>query len=91
MVLLDDVEFAAALECSSSQVVPAKKSVKKSSGGCNADENFFRLFIEVRDRIKQSVCFVCVVVPSGSTAGSEARATLIVCPLSVLSNWLVSV
>ncbi|XP_009296828.1 helicase-like transcription factor isoform X2 [Danio rerio] len=58
VVLLDDVEFAAALECSSSQVVPSKKCVKKSS------------------------------VPSEISAGSVARATLIVCPLSVLSNWL---
>ncbi|XDV27276.1 hypothetical protein PO909_030836, partial [Leuciscus waleckii] len=30
-VLLDDVDFAAALECTSSQAVPAKKSAKKSS------------------------------------------------------------
>uniref|UniRef100_A0A671SZG5 Helicase-like transcription factor n=1 Tax=Sinocyclocheilus anshuiensis TaxID=1608454 RepID=A0A671SZG5_9TELE len=58
VVLLDDVDFASALECSSSQVGPAKKSAKKGSGGYNID-HFFR-----------------------------ARATLIVCPLSVLSNWL---
>ncbi|XP_058603407.1 helicase-like transcription factor isoform X2 [Onychostoma macrolepis] len=62
VVLLDDVDFAAALECSSSQVVPAKKSAKKGSGTGK--------------------------VPSGGGGGSGARATLIVCPLSVLSNWL---
>uniref|UniRef100_A0A9J8CST7 Helicase like transcription factor n=1 Tax=Cyprinus carpio carpio TaxID=630221 RepID=A0A9J8CST7_CYPCA len=58
VVLLDDVDFASALECTSSQIGPAKKSAKKGSGGYNID-HFFR-----------------------------ARATLIVCPLSVLSNWL---
>ncbi|XP_016341651.1 helicase-like transcription factor isoform X2 [Sinocyclocheilus anshuiensis] len=62
VVLLDDVDFAAALECSSSQVGPAKKSAKKGSGTGK--------------------------VPSGGSGGSGARATLIVCPLSVLSNWL---
>ncbi|XP_016127281.1 helicase-like transcription factor isoform X2 [Sinocyclocheilus grahami] len=62
VVLLDDVDFAAALECSSSQVGPAKKSAKKRSGTGK--------------------------VPSGGSGGSGARATLIVCPLSVLSNWL---
>lgn len=41
MVLLDDVDFAAALECTSSQAVPAKKSAKKSSGGCNINDHFF--------------------------------------------------
>lgn len=61
-VLLDDVDFAAALECTSSQAVPAKKSAKKSSGTGKS--------------------------PSGAGGGSGARATLIVCPLSVLSNWL---
>ncbi|XP_052404180.1 helicase-like transcription factor [Carassius gibelio] len=62
VVLLDDVDFAAALECSSSQVGPAKKSAKKGSGTGK--------------------------VSSGGSVGSGARATLIVCPLSVLSNWL---
>ncbi|KAK2901000.1 hypothetical protein Q8A67_009115 [Cirrhinus molitorella] len=62
VVLLDDVDFAAALECSSSQVGPAKKSAKKGSGSGK--------------------------VPSVSGGGSGARVTLIVCPLSVLSNWL---
>ncbi|XP_043080880.1 helicase-like transcription factor [Puntigrus tetrazona] len=62
VVLLDDVDFAAALDCSSSRVGPAKKSSKKGSGTSK--------------------------VPSGSGGGSGARATLIVCPLSVLSNWL---
>uniref|UniRef100_A0A8C1G6X1 Helicase-like transcription factor n=1 Tax=Cyprinus carpio TaxID=7962 RepID=A0A8C1G6X1_CYPCA len=62
VVFLDDVDFAAALECSSSQVGPAKKSAKKGSGTGK--------------------------VPSGGSGGSGARATLIVCPLSVLSNWL---
>uniref|UniRef100_A0A8C2Q8L3 Helicase-like transcription factor n=1 Tax=Cyprinus carpio TaxID=7962 RepID=A0A8C2Q8L3_CYPCA len=62
VVLLDDVDFAAALECSSSQVGPAKKSAKKGSGTGK--------------------------VPSGGSGGSGARATLIVCPLSVISNWL---
>ncbi|KAG1969627.1 helicase-like transcription factor [Pimephales promelas] len=61
-VLLDDVDFAAALECTSSQAVPAKKSAKKSSGTGKG--------------------------PSGAGGGSGARATLILCPLSVLSNWL---
>uniref|UniRef100_A0A8C1SBB5 Helicase-like transcription factor n=1 Tax=Cyprinus carpio TaxID=7962 RepID=A0A8C1SBB5_CYPCA len=33
--------------------------------------------------------FICTgKVPSGGGGGSGARATLIVCPLSVLSNWL---
>ncbi|KAK9979436.1 hypothetical protein ABG768_012867 [Culter alburnus] len=62
VVLLDDVDFAAALECTSSQAVPAKKCAKKSSGTGRG--------------------------PSGASGGSGARATLIVCPLSVLSNWL---
>ncbi|XP_056091436.1 helicase-like transcription factor [Rhinichthys klamathensis goyatoka] len=61
-VVLDDVDFAAALECTSSQAVPAKKSAKKSSGTGKG--------------------------PSGAGGGSGARATLILCPLSVLSNWL---
>lgn len=46
VVLLDDVDFAAALECSSSQVVPAKKRAKKGSGGCNFD-HFFSLLITI--------------------------------------------
>ncbi|XP_050983555.1 helicase-like transcription factor [Labeo rohita] len=62
VVLLDDVDFAAALECSSSHVGPAKKSAKKGSG--------------------------IGKVPSGGSVSSGAKATLIVCPLSVLSNWL---
>uniref|UniRef100_A0A8C1RQ94 Helicase-like transcription factor n=1 Tax=Cyprinus carpio TaxID=7962 RepID=A0A8C1RQ94_CYPCA len=62
VVLLDDVDFASALECTSSQIGPAKKSAKKGSGTGK--------------------------VPSGGGGGSGARATLIVCPLSVLSNWL---
>lgn len=48
------------------------------------------------ERVLQvSICFVWVVGtgkgPSGAGGGSGARATLILCPLSVLSNWLVSV
>lgn len=61
-ILVDDVDFAAALECSSSQVMPPKKSVKKRSGTNKSS--------------------------SAGSGGSGARATLIVCPLSVLSNWL---
>lgn len=46
VVLLDDVDFASALECTSSQIGPAKKSAKKGSGGYNID-HFFSLFITV--------------------------------------------
>ncbi|XP_051990678.1 helicase-like transcription factor [Xyrauchen texanus] len=62
VVLVDDLDFAAALDCSSTQVKPSKKSAKKSSGTNKG--------------------------PSGSIGGSGARATLIVCPLSVLGTWL---
>ncbi|XP_051556684.1 helicase-like transcription factor [Myxocyprinus asiaticus] len=60
--VVDDLDFAAALDCSSTQVKPPKKRAKKSSG---TDKG-----------------------PSGGSGGSGARATLIVCPLSVLSTWL---
>uniref|UniRef100_A0A8C1YJ78 Helicase-like transcription factor n=1 Tax=Cyprinus carpio TaxID=7962 RepID=A0A8C1YJ78_CYPCA len=53
VVLLDDVDFAAALECSSSQVGPAKKSAKKGSGVCNFD-HFFSLFITVNTHCSRS-------------------------------------
>uniref|UniRef100_A0A8C1DUG1 Helicase like transcription factor n=1 Tax=Cyprinus carpio carpio TaxID=630221 RepID=A0A8C1DUG1_CYPCA len=62
VVLLDDVDFAAALECSSSQVGPAKKSAKKGSGVCNFD-HFFSFnthcsrsyFISIQDQFEQHI------------------------------------
>ncbi len=91
VVLLEDVDFAAALECSSSQVVPAKKSAKKGSGVCDFD---FLQFVHYCMREFNRNPSLWVVgngkVPSGGGGASGARATLIVCPLSVLNNWLVS-
>lgn len=43
VILLDDDDFAAALECSSTQVMPPKKNVKKKSGEC---ENLFVTILE---------------------------------------------
>uniref|UniRef100_A0A8C1G8S5 Helicase-like transcription factor n=1 Tax=Cyprinus carpio TaxID=7962 RepID=A0A8C1G8S5_CYPCA len=62
VVFLDDVDFAAALECSSSQVGPAKKSAKKGSGVCNFD-HFFSFnthcsrsyFISIQDQFEQHI------------------------------------
>lgn len=54
VVLLDDVDFAAALECTSSQAVPAKKRVKKSSGGCNINDHFFILVM--REFYQSALC-----------------------------------
>lgn len=41
VILLDDSDFAAALECSSTQVVPPKKNAKKRSG----KSGLFNLFV----------------------------------------------
>lgn len=41
VILLDDSDFAAALECSSTQVVPPKKNAKKRSG----ESGLFNLFV----------------------------------------------
>lgn len=56
MVLLDDVDFAAALECTSSKAVPAKKSAKKSSGGCNINDRFFILVMREFYRNQSAFC-----------------------------------
>ncbi len=58
VVLLEDVDFAAALECSSSQVVPVKKSAKKGSGVCDFD-NFFSLFITVWESLTGTISVGC--------------------------------
>uniref|UniRef100_A0A8C2KQD4 Helicase-like transcription factor n=1 Tax=Cyprinus carpio TaxID=7962 RepID=A0A8C2KQD4_CYPCA len=65
VVLLDDVDFAAALECSSSQVGPAKKSAKKGSGvflkhfiktTTNSNTHCSRsYFISIQDQCEQHI------------------------------------
>ncbi|XP_017158142.1 helicase-like transcription factor isoform X1 [Poecilia reticulata] len=65
--LLEDLGFAAALSCATSETTPKKK--KKAAE---------------KSKLKQRV----EVSTSESTDGLSAKATLIVCPLSVLSNWL---
>uniref|UniRef100_A0A8C1SQT9 Helicase-like transcription factor n=1 Tax=Cyprinus carpio TaxID=7962 RepID=A0A8C1SQT9_CYPCA len=60
VVLLDDVDFAAALECSSSQVGPAKKSAKKGSGHFikkkNSNTHCSRsYFISIQDQFEQHI------------------------------------
>ncbi|KAM4723825.1 helicase-like transcription factor isoform 1-T4 [Anableps anableps] len=65
-VLLEDLDFAAALSCSTSDTIPKKKKT--------AEKNKFKQSVEV------SI--------SENTDDLSARATLIICPLSVLSNWL---
>ncbi|XP_043999487.1 helicase-like transcription factor isoform X1 [Gambusia affinis] len=64
-LLLEDLDFAAALSCATSETTPKKKTTEKS-------------------KLKQSV----EMSVSESTDDLSAKATLIVCPLSVLSNWL---
>uniref|UniRef100_A0A8C8E0F9 Helicase-like transcription factor n=1 Tax=Oryzias sinensis TaxID=183150 RepID=A0A8C8E0F9_9TELE len=64
-VLLEDLDFAAALSGSSDTGPKKKKTSQKSS---------------LKD-IVESSC-------TSDSDDSSARATLIVCPLSVLSNWL---
>ncbi|XP_054894909.1 helicase-like transcription factor [Poeciliopsis prolifica] len=65
-VLLEDLDFAAALSCATSETTPKKKKTTEKS------------------KLKQSV----EMSVSESTDDLSAKATLIVCPLSVLSNWL---
>uniref|UniRef100_A0A8C1G738 Helicase-like transcription factor n=1 Tax=Cyprinus carpio TaxID=7962 RepID=A0A8C1G738_CYPCA len=60
VVFLDDVDFAAALECSSSQVGPAKKSAKKGSGHFikkkNSNTHCSRsYFISIQDQFEQHI------------------------------------
>uniref|UniRef100_H2MA84 Helicase like transcription factor n=2 Tax=Oryzias latipes TaxID=8090 RepID=H2MA84_ORYLA len=64
-VLLEDLDFAAALSGSSDTGPKKKKTSQKST-------------------LKDSVESSC----TSDSDDSSARATLIVCPLSVLSNWL---
>ncbi|XP_029973558.1 helicase-like transcription factor [Salarias fasciatus] len=65
-VLLDDMDFAAALSGSTTNTTAKKKKTAKKA---NPTQN-----------VESSV--------SESTEELSARTTLIVCPLSVLSNWL---
>ncbi|KAF6726278.1 Helicase-like transcription factor [Oryzias melastigma] len=64
-VLLEDLDFAAALSGSSASGPKKKKKSQKSS---------------LKDGVESSY--------SSDPDDTSARATLIVCPLSVLSNWL---
>ncbi|AWP16235.1 putative helicase-like transcription factor [Scophthalmus maximus] len=65
-VLLDDLDFAAALGGSASDAAPKKK---KTANKANPTPSVESLYLQRADDL-------------------SARATLIICPLSVLSNWL---
>ncbi|XP_043926554.1 helicase-like transcription factor [Protopterus annectens] len=83
----EDDSFAAALEASS---VPSKKKMKKKAGAVKDDDAFAAALVASsvpsKRKIKKGPSGVQKVLMDGSE--NKSRATLIVCPLSVLSNWL---